>query len=309
MMTNKKTKQTVAFVVAGILLASFMGSMGILPTTQTTTIQQASAFGHGGERGLYFWQTAHCSTETSCLELRADTTAAERGTTSNLIFHYGPIRDTADENDGQQPTQLHIDHMLYTVNTANDFKLAQVGMQGISLAHLEQLADVVETNFPGGWLGYNLESGLSPAAEVSDPVGSFQEAEDIAEAHGLRLLAVPANSLLNSNPQAANIAATADMVVVNVAGLQDSDCTEARDEVIDNVDRIRSVHSNKAIVFQISLSRDGATQAMMQTCLDETLNAANPGASGWAIWWDNAAIDNNTWRNSNLYAETNFPSA
>lgn len=294
-------------------LLKFIGITLLIPlTTITTTTPEAEASSHN-VRALNYWATARCSTgATGCNTLLDATLDAEAGRTSNLIFHFGP---------GQVPTYpntLQINTMKAAVDSGQ-FECYQVGMQGVSLAQLETLADVVKAKFKDGyscsknpWLGYNLESGLSPAAEVADPVGSYDQARQIAAAHGLSLLATPARGMLTNNADAVAIAGDAQMLDIQEAAVQSSGtCSDLVTHLDGRVDTIRATYPKKVIVFQISLTQPDATVSMMEDCMDAAY--ARTAVSGVVVWWGSThveiGVDVDEWEQAMTYWENIFPNA
>jgi hypothetical protein len=298
-------------------LLTFIGITLLIPlTTITTTTPEAEASSHK-VRTLYYWASARCSTgATGCNTLLDATLDAERGGASQLVFHFGP---------GQVPNfpnTLQINTMKAAIDS-RQFRCHEVGMQGVSLAQLEVLADVVKAEFKDGYncttgtaigplLGYNLESGLSPAAEVADPVASYEEAKDIAVAHGLRLLATPARGMLTNNADAIAIAGDSVLMDIQEAAVQTSGtCSNLVTHLDGRVDTIRERYPNKAIVFQISLTQPDATVSMMEDCMDAAY--AGTTASGAVVWWGSShveiGVEQDEWEQAMTYWENNFPNA
>ena len=312
-MKKKRTttvNQTIALTIAGILLASFMGTVGMM--TSSSQLQTAEASSHS-VRGLYLWQTARCFDANSCNNLLAQTKAAEQGSASNLFMHYG---------FGDTPETFQVDALKAAVGP-NDFLCHQLGMEGVSLPDLEVLADelvALEQHFnctQDMWLVYNLENRAETQAEFADPLGSFQDAKDIANAHDLRLAASPAESI-SIGSLADDIAGLVTIYHAQVQSEQndDADCSDLYTELDLIIDNIRASHPNKVITFQTAPGQgaapdgSGGTKSITETitdCMDAAY--ANTSVNGATVWFRGGDIDSGLWQNLMTYWETTFPSA
>src|SRR5688572_15375767 len=93
-MIKKKTNtttNTIVFVVAGMLLASFMGTMGLM--TSSSSVQTAVAdHGYGGEQDktIFMMTEDTCSTTAECDDLVSRINARGPDSDDKLIFHFGP---------------------------------------------------------------------------------------------------------------------------------------------------------------------------------------------------------------------------
>lgn len=249
------------------------------------------------ERTLFLWQIAKCSTAGSCDNLRDITSGVVQGSTNVLMMHYGP---------SESPQQFQIDALKETTGITT----AQKGMEFTSLVAMNQSAQLIEDNFPGGWIGYNIE-GNSPQIEQDHPTTSAASAEDIAEAHGLRLMIAPGFDIMNSGA-IDDMAAHADMVNLQVQRLQDDDTTCAtldakvanRVQVIENL--VPSLEGE--IIYQLSFGQAAATGKTQLQTITDCMNAVSPDdIDGVVVWLSGTSITDGTWEQAYAYHESHFP--
>ncbi|HET6458045.1 MAG TPA: hypothetical protein VFG24_04105 [Nitrosopumilaceae archaeon] len=118
------------------------------------------------------------------------------------------------------------------------------------------------------WVVYDLESGLSPDAEISDPIGSVQQASQIAHTNGLKFMVTPAGIPLQ-NFQA--MSTYSDGFVLQAQDLiNDPDTTLLVNTVSNSVNDIRAGNPNSVIILQGSTIKD--TPDQMNTAYDLTKN-------------------------------------
>ena len=133
------------------------------------------------------------------------------------------------------------------------------------------------------WVVYDLESGLTPDAEVSDPIGSVQQASQIAHANGLKFMVTPAGIPLQDFQA---MATYSDGFVLQAQDLiNDPDLTLFVNTVSDSVNDIRAGNPNSVIILQGSTIKD--TPDQMITAYDLTKNMVD----GFVIFYNQDVND------------------
>jgi hypothetical protein len=300
-MNIKKTtinQKTIALVVAGILLASFMGAMGMMTQTSTTTYAQS------GEKNvsIFNWQTNRCFSTTTCSNMRDITNNVQKGTLDILLMHFG--------NTGA--TQTQIDNAVAAMHGVDGIVNARKGFEFQCLAHLEQWAPTIAQEFgTNALLGYNLETA-SCGTEEDTPVGSTQAAKSIAVENGLRLFMAPSHFITHGS-------ASDDIVQktywYNMQMQQHQDdqpeCSTLASEAAERVSFFESADagSEGEISYQLSFAQSPAEGKTIVETIKDCMDAVTPGdVDGVVVWFNSAAIDNGTWEEVMAYHEDNYSS-
>jgi hypothetical protein len=287
--TNQTTK-TIAIVIAGVLLASFMGTIGMMTTAQQSQTAYAQ-FETERNKSVYQWQTNKCSTAASCDNMRDITNAIRANSQSapgDLLIMHLPF--------GGVLQQYQVDAMKEVTGLCGTCR----GVQFRSLADFEANVDEVAAAFPNGIIGYNLENDASTADEFATPVLSYGEAKDIADEHGLKLFASPAYSIANSG-QIDDIGLLAWWVhlQVQVIADQDTTCEFLSNKVANRVAYIEAAGSSQEgeISFQLSLTQPAVAGKTIQQTVEDCIDMTIPGdVDGLAVWFSGSQIDNGLWQ-------------
>ena len=282
---KKKTKttmnQTIAFVVAGVLLASFMGTMGMM--------SQQAALAQTGEINSVrmIWHSARCFNEATCNDLR-DMTNRVLESGDQLVFHYGLGQDP-------QPYQIAAMQGVTAVTNANK------GFEFFSLAEMEEHAPTLDSAFNGaGFLSYDLEgsigNGPSPDAELQDPVTAFEDAKAIALAHTLGIRAAPSHAISSNNGHLQGISEIVGRYHLQSQPKQDDDATCSIMETwidgrVSAIEAVRSGLEGK-ITFQVTLTGNAASGKTPFDTAKDCIDAVLPNdVDGVSIWFGGAQYD------------------
>ena len=213
-----------------------------------------------------------------------------------IVFHYGSGRD---------PTGTELSNLKAVSKVPN----SQKGLEFFSLAEIQEHARTVARNGLG-FIAYDLEGGLSPSAEVSNPVLAFQRAKAAADAVGIDLIAVPSYTI-SAGQYADDIARLVDGYHLQSQRRQDDDtsCNIMRNWVIDRVALLERANPALSgdITYQVSLSSTAApgktVYQTVQGCIDRT---SPTGVDGNSIWWNGASFDNGDYRRLLAYHESRY---
>jgi hypothetical protein len=280
-MTNHKI---IAIIVAGTLLASFMGTIGIM-TTQIAEAQQNSSQNHHSRLVWLTTRSFSAQADIANAELQGSQSDFERK--DMLVIHLGA---------GVTLTQAMID----AAKSVTKITPARVAVEFFSLADMQ--ANVAKVKSAGfGAVAYDLEPVASPQAEVDDPVAAFQQAKSIAATKNLALFAAPSRGI--TEDFGAQIAPLVVRYHIQSQALQNADatCSQMTTFVSDTVDELEAANSNleSRITFQVALtdtrkwSGDPDVFTTAKRCIDSVM--ASSGASdadGASIFWNAASFDN-----------------
>ncbi|MBI3638877.1 MAG: hypothetical protein HY223_01015 [Thaumarchaeota archaeon] len=142
---------------------------------------------------------------------------------------------------------------------------SQLATTYFSISDIQNNAAMLNAN-GYAWVVYDIEPGLTPVAETSDPIGSVQQASQIAHANGLKFMVTPAGIPLQDFQA---MATYSDGFVLQAQDLiNDPDLTLFVNTVSNSVNDIRAGNPNSVIILQGSTIKD--TPDQMNTAYDLT---------------------------------------
>ena len=264
-------------------------SVGILSALFLIITAQAATAAYALDQSHMIWTTTR--SVTSLRDLAKST--LDSGDT--IIFHYSPTGG---------PTSTQITALKAVTNVPNSNK----GFEFFSLASIQKYASVARAN-GFGFVAYDLENGLSPSSEVSNPVLAFQQARMIASANGLKLMAAPGYPILSQ--YGTQIAKYIDIFHMQTQRMQDDDttCTKMKNFVVSMVSKLETAKSSLAghITYQTSFGAvPAAGKTLYQTQID-CINAVSPTSiDGLSIWWTGASYDDGSYAKVLKYHESKY---
>lgn len=297
-----KIGQTIALVVAAMLVAGFLGTTGLTAAIATTSDPNNTRM---------VWHTARCSNQTSCDNLKDETLSAlgakellsTTGQKDTLIFHFG---------SGQDPQSYQISAM----QSVNSMDNVRKGFEFFSLAEIEEhLPTLDAANF--NIIAYDLEgsigNGPSPDAELSDPVQAFQDARTLvddyntANSENIELMAVPSRAITNSH--AADIAEEVQWYHIQSQPNQDDDTNcSTMETFVDNM--TSNIEGAKAgledeITAQVTITGNAASgKTAYETAVDCIDAIIGNDMDGFTVWWGGTQFDNDEFLDIYTYLET-----
>ena len=213
-----------------------------------------------------------------------------------VVFHYGAGRD---------PTETELANLKAVSTVPNSEK----GLEFLSLAEIQEHAQTVADNGLG-FIAYDLEGGLSPSEEVSNPVAAFQAAREAADEAGIDLMAVPSNAISNGQ-YADDIARLVDRYHLQSQPRQDDDtsCNTMRNWVTGRLFVLENANPGLRgdITYQVTLSGNAASgKTVYQTARDCIDRTSPTGIDGNSIWWNAASFDSGDYRRLLEYHERRY---
>ena len=132
------------------------------------------------------------------------------------------------------------------------------------------------------WIVYDLESSYSPANEVADPVGSVQQAAQIAHANGLKLMITSDSVSMQNMP---TIASYTDGYVLQEQNYINGNLTTFTHITQDRINQIKAGNPSEIIILQGSTTIDTTDQ--INAAYDLTKNMVN----GITVFYNNDVND------------------
>jgi hypothetical protein len=284
MNTYKKTRRSSienTTIIATIAL--LVASLGFMATANMSYAQNT------GNDTRMVWLTTRSSS--------AQETFANANLDSGdlIVYHFGAGRD---------PTSSE----LQDLNDVTSVPDGRKGLEFFSLAEIQEHAPTVAAQ-GFGFISYDLESGASPSAEVSDPIGSFQAAKAAADAAGIDLMAAPSHAISTNN--ADDIADLVDRYHLQSQPKQDDDTTCAiMDSWVDaRVADIEGANSELAgeITYQVTLTGNAASGKTAYETAEDCIDRVSPGSEdGVTIFWNGATWDSGQFEQLTDYFEANY---
>jgi hypothetical protein len=213
-----------------------------------------------------------------------------------IVFHYGIGRD---------PTSTHISHLKAVTTVPNEHK----GFEFFTLAEIQEHAQTVADN-GFGFIAYDLETGISPTTETSNPTAAFRAAKQAADEAGIDLAAVP-NYPISNGGHLDDIAKLVDYYHLQSQRRQDDDttCNAMRNWILNRMSVIEGANPNLEgeISYQVTLSGGTAGgKTIYQTTRDCIQRVSPSDADGNSIWWNAASFDNGNYQRLLRFHETNY---
>jgi hypothetical protein len=230
-------------------------------------------------------------------------TAAQRDLANQILdsgdivmFHYSV---------GSDPTSTHISHLKAVTTVPDERK----GFEFFTLAEIQEHAQTVADN-GFGFISYDLETGISPTSETSNPTAAFRAAKQAADEAGIDLAASP-NYPISNGDHLDDMAKLVDYYHLQSQTRQDDDRTcDTMSNWISN--RMRVIEGANPdlegeISYQVTLSRGAAEgKTIFQTTRDCIQRVSPSDADGNLIWWNDASFDNGNYQSLLRFHETNY---
>jgi hypothetical protein len=230
-------------------------------------------------------------------------TAAQRDLANQILdsgdivmFHYAIGRD---------PTSTHISHLKAVTTVPDEHK----GFEFFTLAEIQEHAQTVADN-GFGFISYDLETGISPTSETSNPTAAFRAAKQAADEAGIDLAASP-NYPISNGDHLDDIAKLVDYYHLQSQRRQDDDrtCDTMRNWISNRMRVIEGANPDLEgeISYQVTLSRGAAEgKTIFQTTRDCIQRVSPSDADGNLIWWNAASFDNGNYQELLRFHENNY---
>jgi hypothetical protein len=137
------------------------------------------------------------------------------------------------------------------------------------------------------FVDFNLESGLSPAADNSDVVGAMRRAADAAHAVGLRFRATPSHAY--TTRYGTQIAPFADSYHIQAQALQ-STPSAYTSYVRSIVPQLRAANGRLEITVQVSTQQAAAAGLSLVDTMEQCVASVIDIVDGASVWYGNSDL-------------------